>query len=172
MKDCNKFHETSQCFATMTIYSLWQTEFSQFRAAHTSVCFCNNLCSSWCVLLLWRHHAASLPILAEDHNTFGLNSLSFCNSQNLCNRRVGTNWCILVAFLKAYSRFIEVRNCVQRSMATIVTSGLKESSNKAWIFAGFAKISALALLNRYLSKNLIRKYCPTTCFSRYIEVRN
>ena len=64
---------------------------------------------------------------------------------------------------------------VQRSMAVIVTSGMKNSAKKLEFLQFLSRFQALSLLflrNSYLSKNLITRFrnCPTTCFSRFIEV--
>ena len=70
---------------------------------------------------------------------------------------------------------------MQRSMAIIVTSGpssgMKNPPKKlkfSQFLPGFQALPLLFLRNSYLSKtfdNNIWKYCPTTCFSRFIEIK-
>ena len=64
---------------------------------------------------------------------------------------------------------------MQRSVAVTVTSVMKNPPKKLNFLQFSPRFQALSLLflrNSYLLKrdNNIQKYCPTTCFSRFIEV--
>ena len=81
----------------------------------------------------------------------------------------------LSAWLIKYSSDFS-KGCVQRSMAVIVTSGMKNPLKKLEFLQFLPRFQVLSLLflrNSYLPKiliTLIQKYCPTTYFSKFIAV--